>query len=127
MTAERLDDIDSRLAGLLIAGEQQQQSLAELTTNIVKLNQTAELLVSGIGQLLEGITELKATTQRHSEMAERQATAVEKLTQTAERQAAVAERQAQTAERQERNIERLSAVAELQAQSIQRLLEQQGR
>ena len=61
MTAEqRLDSIDSRLVALLAVAEAQQGDITALTENIAAVNHQTELLVSGMGQLLEGINEFRA-------------------------------------------------------------------
>lgn len=61
MTAEqRLDSIDSRLVALLAVAEAQQGDITALTENIAAVNHKTELLVSGMGQLLEGINEFRA-------------------------------------------------------------------
>lgn len=76
-TPKRLDSIDQRLAALLTVAEQQQE-------NISALGHTAEVLVDGMGQFLEGMTELKATVQRQVEVAERQSASIERLANVAE-------------------------------------------
>lgn len=59
-TEQRLDNIDSRLAALLTVAESQQGGITVLTENIAAVNHETELLVSGMGQILEGITEFRA-------------------------------------------------------------------
>jgi hypothetical protein len=59
-TEQRLGSIDSRLVALLAVAEAQQGDITALTENIAAVYHQTELLVSGMGQLLEGITEFRA-------------------------------------------------------------------
>ena len=67
-TEQRLDSIDSRLVALLTVAEAQQGDITALTENIAAVNHQTELLVSGMGQLLEGITEFRLTVVVHHKM-----------------------------------------------------------
>ena len=71
-TEQRLDSIDSRLVALLAVAEAQQGDIAALTGNIAAVNHQTELLVSGMGQLLEGITEFRADMAELKELTQQQ-------------------------------------------------------
>ncbi len=67
-----MDNIDSRLAALLAVAETQQGDITALTENIAAVNHQTELLVSGLGQLLEGITEFRADLAELKELTQQQ-------------------------------------------------------
>jgi hypothetical protein len=71
-TEQRLDNIDSRLAALLAVAETQQGDITALTENIAAVNHQTELLVSGMGQLLEGITEFRADFSELKQLTQQQ-------------------------------------------------------
>jgi len=71
-TKQRLDNIDSRLAALLAVAETQQGDITALTENIAAVNHQTELLVSGLGSLLEGITEFRADLAELKELTQQQ-------------------------------------------------------
>ena len=71
-TEQRLDNIDSRLAALLAVAETQQGDITALTENIAAVNHQTELLVSGMGQLLEGITEFRTDMAELKQLTQQQ-------------------------------------------------------
>lgn len=79
MTADRLDSIDQRLAALVAVAEDQQASITLLTANVTVLNHTTELLVDGMGQLLEGMTEIRVASQQQAQNIDRLTRIVEQL------------------------------------------------
>ena len=78
-TKQRLDNIDSRLAALLAVAETQQGDITALTENIAAVNHQTELLVSGLGQLLEGITEFRADMAELKELTQQQGDRISQL------------------------------------------------
>jgi uncharacterized phage infection (PIP) family protein YhgE len=74
-----LDNIDSRLAALLAVAETQQGDITALTENIAAVNHQTELLVSGLGQLLEGITEFRADMAELKELTQQQGDRISQL------------------------------------------------
>jgi chromosome segregation ATPase len=78
-TEQRLDNIDSRLAALLAVAETQQGDITALTENIAAVNHQTELLVSGLGQLLEGITEFRADMAELKELTQQQGDRISQL------------------------------------------------
>ena len=82
-----MDNIDSRLAALLAVAETQQGDITALTENIAAGNHQTELLVSGLGQLLEGITEFRADMTALKELTQQQGDRIERIAQTFESQA----------------------------------------
>ena len=82
-----MDNIDSRLAALLAVAETQQGDITALTENIAAGNHQTELLVSGMGQLLEGITEFRADMAELKELTQQQGDRIERIAQTFESQA----------------------------------------
>ena len=71
-TEQRLDNIDNRLAALLAVAESQQGGITALTENIAAVNHETELLVSSMGQILEGITEFRADMPELKELTRQQ-------------------------------------------------------
>jgi hypothetical protein len=71
-TEQCLDNIDSRLAALLAVAEAQQGDIISLTETIAPVNHQTELLVSGMGQLLEGSTEFRADFSELKELTQQQ-------------------------------------------------------
>ncbi len=78
-TEQRLDNIDRRLAALLAVAETQQGDITALTENIAAVNHQRELLVSGMGQLLEGITEFRADMAELKELTQQQGDRISQL------------------------------------------------
>ncbi len=78
-TEQRLDSIDSRLAALLAVAEAQQGDITALTENIAAVNHQTELLVSGMGQLLEGITEFRADMAELKELTQQQSARISQI------------------------------------------------
>ena len=74
-----MDNIDSRLAALLAVAETQQGDITALTENIAAVNHQTELLVSGLGQLLEGITEFRADMAELKELTQQQGDRISQL------------------------------------------------
>ena len=88
MTQERLESIDQRLATLVSVAEAQKgrldgidQRLAALLLVSESQYEVARLLVDGMGILLEGLNELKATTRMQAENIDRLTKIVEALIQ----------------------------------------------
>jgi methyl-accepting chemotaxis protein len=86
-TEQRLDNIDNRLAALLAVAEVQQGDITTLTENIAAVNHQTELLVSGMGQVLKGITEFRADMAELKELTQQQGDRIERIAQTFENQA----------------------------------------
>jgi chromosome segregation ATPase len=78
-TEQRLDNIDRRLAALLAVAETQQGDITALMENIAAVNHQRELLVSGMGQLLEGITEFRADMAELKELTQQQGDRISQL------------------------------------------------
>lgn len=86
-TEQRLDSIDNRLAALLTVSETQQGDITALTENIAAVNHQIELLVSGMGQMLEGITEFRVDMAELKELTRQQGDRIDRIAQTFESQA----------------------------------------
>ena len=86
-TEQRLDSIDSRLAALLAVAEAQQGDIAALTENLAAANHQTELLLSGMGQMLEGITEFRTDLGELKELTRQQGDRIDRIAQTFESQA----------------------------------------
>lgn len=72
---------------LLAVAEAQQGNITALTENFAVVNHQTELLVSGMGQLLEGITEFRADMAELKELTQQQGDRIERIAQTFEMQA----------------------------------------
>lgn len=86
-TEQRLDSIDNRLIALLAVAEAQQGEIGTLTENLAAVNHQTELLVSGMGQMLEGITEFRVDLAELKELTRQQGDRISRIAQTFESQA----------------------------------------